>query len=49
MKREKMERVKEIKEKAKMEKENPKSRATTLQRPKMDAIKDNNVPGIIED
>ena len=34
--------------KAKMEKENSKSHATTLQKPKMDAIQVNSAQGIIE-
>ena len=44
-----MVKEKETKVRAKMEKENLKSRATTLQRQKMDATKDSNAPDIIED
>ena len=49
VKKEKAKREKEKMVRVKEKKETPKSRATILQRPKMDAIKDNNVLGIIED
>ena len=45
-----MEKERVTKEKAKTEeKENKRSRATTLQKQMMGATRDNNVPGIIED
>ena len=44
-----MENERATKEKAKMEKENKKSRATTLQKQKTGATKHHNVPGVIED
>jgi hypothetical protein len=43
-----LDRLIKAKEKAKMERENLKSRATTLKKPRMDVTKDNNAPDIIE-
>ena len=43
-----MEKAKETRERERTEKENPKSRVTSLQKPKMDATKVNIVQGFIE-